>query len=347
MNVIMALGVGMAACGISAAVGRPLRVEAQRWGMIDRPAPHKPHRRATPYLGGIAIVAGTLVAVPWTLSEPRLATMIVGALVLAVLGLLDDMRPLATGTRPAVVSLAACGVALSGVTIPVTGGWPDIPLTVAWIVAATWFTELLDDMDGALGAVAVATGSLLALTALAAGLPHPGILLAALTGACLGFLTHNWPPARMFMGDSGSLLIGFVISCSAVLVFAEISGGSTLGTLAGVIPVTLLGLVNASVVLVARLWDRRPLFRGAGDHLSHRLRALGIGRAAAACLQAGSAAVTCVLALAVAAGAVMPAHALGASGAAWLFTAAVALRVRLRGKVGPAGAGRERRRARR
>ncbi|MCG5214140.1 MraY family glycosyltransferase [Streptosporangium sp. KLBMP 9127] len=337
MNMIVAAAVGMAACGISAATGSPLRVEARRWGLTDRPAAHRPQRRSIPFLGGLAIAAGTLMAVPWAAGDIRLAAILAGALLLAVLGLLGDMRPLRMGTRPAVVGLAACGVALSGVTVPLTGGWADIPLTACWIVVTTCATELLDDMDGALGAVAVTTALLLSLTALAGGLPAPGILLAALAGGCLGFLAHNWPPARMFMGDSGALFIGFAISCSAVLIFSEVAAGSLAGMLAGVLAVTLLGSVNASVVLLARLLDRRPLFRSASDHLSHRMRALGIGRQTAACLQAGSAAVTCMLGLAVAAGAVAPTTAIGACGLAWLVATAVALRIRLTGHVGPAG----------
>jgi UDP-GlcNAc:undecaprenyl-phosphate GlcNAc-1-phosphate transferase len=116
------------------------------------------------------------------------------------------------------------------------------------------------------------------------------VLLVALACGCAGFLPHNWTPARIFMGDAGSLFIGFVISASALFVFARTDDTGV----AGPLMVTFVATVDTCVVLVSRRRAGRPLMLGGTDHVSHRLRRLGLSTGQVAFALSGTAAVTCL-----------------------------------------------------
>jgi UDP-GlcNAc:undecaprenyl-phosphate GlcNAc-1-phosphate transferase len=118
-----------------------------------------------------------------------------------------------------------------------------------------------------------------------------GVLLVALSCGCAGFLPHNWTPARIFMGDAGSLFIGFVISASALLVFAP-SGHNA--SVAGPLMVTFVATIDTCVVMVSRHRAGRPLMLGGTDHVAHRLRRLGLSTWQVALALSGTAAVTCL-----------------------------------------------------
>ncbi|GAA4206655.1 MraY family glycosyltransferase [Streptosporangium oxazolinicum] len=272
------------ACAFSVTAVVPLRRLAIRWNLTDNPGGHKIHAHPTPYIGGIAIVAGTVVPtlVALGLADLQLTAILLAATAVSALGLIDDIAPLSAVTRLAVETAVAIGVVLSGVQAAVTGTWLDGVLTVAWIVVMTNSFNLLDNMDGALGTVTVVTAALLAATALVRGHTALALLLCALTCACLGFLPYNWEPARVFMGDSGSLFIGFTLACSAVVLAA---GGRPDATVAGLFLPTFLATLDTCVVFVSRLLAGRSPLRGGTDHVSHRLRRGGLGtRAVAAAL---------------------------------------------------------------
>ncbi|MFF3442987.1 MraY family glycosyltransferase [Streptosporangium sp. NPDC002721] len=285
MSGTIALASG-AACALSATAVVPLRRLAVRWNLTDDPGGHKVHARPTPYVGGIAIVTGTVVPtlVALGLADLQITAILLAAAAVSVLGLIDDIAPLRAVTRLAVETVVAIGVVLSGVQATVTGTWLDGVLTVVWIVVMTNSFNLLDNMDGALGTVTAVTAALLAATALAQGHTALALLLCALTCACLGFLPYNWEPARVFMGDSGSLFIGFTLACSA----AVLSGGrSPDATVAGLFLPTFLATLDTCVVFVSRMLAGRSPLQGGTDHVSHRLRRAGLGvRAVAAALGA-------------------------------------------------------------
>ncbi|GAA0374425.1 MraY family glycosyltransferase [Microbispora corallina] len=267
-----------AVCGflLTAAATHVLRRVALRWGIVDRPGGHKSHRRPTPYLGGVAIVLGTLVP-PITLAGPAVrpvAGILVGALAMALLGLIDDLIPLPPLTRLAVEALAAGVVVVSGVVAPITGTWLDLVATLVWIAVVTNSFNLLDNMDGALGTLTAVSAALLAAAAFATAQPVIGLVLAALAASALGFLPYNWAPARIFMGDAGSLFIGFLLASSAA---ALVTGARTGTAIAGLLLPTFVATVDTGVVLLSRLRAGRPLLLGGSDHLSHRLRRLGLG----------------------------------------------------------------------
>ncbi|MEU9884097.1 MraY family glycosyltransferase [Sphaerisporangium sp. NPDC051011] len=298
MNALTILVTGLAGFLLTTLATGPLGRLATRWGLTDRPGGYKAHARPIPYLGGVAIMLGTIapVIVIVGLNDFTLAMVICAAVAVALLGLIDDIAPLSPLTRLGVESVAAGGVVLSGIQAPVTGGWLDVPLTILWIVLITNSFNLLDNQDGALGAITTAGAAMLAVTAFAAGRPMIGMLLTALCCAGLGFLLHNWAPARVFMGDSGSLFIGFVLACSATAVVTDHGLDQVIGSL--LLP-TFVATIDTGVVLLSRARAGRPLLLGGTDHLSHRLNALGFGVRLTAVVLAGAAAVSGALNLAM------------------------------------------------
>jgi UDP-GlcNAc:undecaprenyl-phosphate GlcNAc-1-phosphate transferase len=292
---------------------------ALRWGFTDRPGGYKAHARPVPYLGGVAIMLGSL-APPIALiglADRRATAIIIGALAIALLGLIDDLSPLPPITRLLVESAAACGVMLSGVQATFTGGWADGPITVLWIVVVTNSFNLLDNMDGSLGAVTTVSAGCLAATAFLYSQPATGLLLCALACAGMGFLVHNWAPAKVFMGDSGSLFIGFLLACGAALL---VTGRSVDTAIAGLLLSTFVATVDTGVVLLSRKIAGRPLMQGGTDHLSHRLRRLGLSTRMAAVTLATVAAVAGILGVAMALGWIAPLIAtVAATGAALIL----------------------------
>ncbi|MCA2223132.1 MraY family glycosyltransferase [Nonomuraea aurantiaca] len=288
MNGALALAAGVAACLFSATAAIPLKRLAVQWGLTDHPGGHKTHARPTPYLGGIAIALATIVPTVAAVGpgDRRLTAILLAGMAVALLGLIDDFESLTTAARLVVETVAASGVVLSGVQLTVTGGWPDGPITVMWIVVMTNSFNLLDNMDGSLGAVTAVSAAFLAGTAFLQAWPALGLLLVALAGATLGFLLHNWPPAKMFMGDTGSLFIGFVLTCSAVVLVMR-QGPVTVA--AGLLLPTFVATIDTGVVFISRMRAGRSPLSGGTDHVSHRLRRIGLGaRLAATALGVGS-----------------------------------------------------------
>jgi len=315
---------------VAAGLGYALRPLALRLGLVDRPAAHKAHSRPTPYLGGLAIAGGTLLA-GWALPRcggpaPALAA---GAAAMALLGLADDVRPLRPLPKLAGTCAVAAAVVLAAGPVTIVGHALDPVLAVAWIVVLTNSFNLLDNSDGAAAAVGCVTAGLLAVIAHAAGRPATALLLAALSAACLGFLLpHNRAPARMFMGDAGSLFVGFVICAGAVLTAGSVGhGGPGMTGVAVLVMITFVAAVDTALVVVSRRRAGRSWLAGGTDHIAHRLRRLGWGVNGAALTLAGCAAVSCLAALGVA-WRLLPAAAVLAAAVA-LAAAAIGLLLRV------------------
>jgi UDP-GlcNAc:undecaprenyl-phosphate GlcNAc-1-phosphate transferase len=277
---VIPAGTGLAA-GLTLVLTEPARRVALRLGLTDRPAPHKAHRRPTPYLGGVALAVGCLLPVTvlargWNLP---LVTIVVAGVCVAGLGLADDVLSLSKRTRLGVEALAAVAVTLA-VRAPALVGvrWLDTLITVGWIVVITNSFNLLDNMDAAAASVGTATAGVLGVAALLAGQGAIAVLLLCLAGGCAGFLAHNRPPARIFMGDAGSLFIGFVLAC-AVLPCLPAGRGNAYAVL---LLATFVATVDTTVVVIHRRRTGRPWHHGGTDHVSHRLHRLGlrVGRVA-------------------------------------------------------------------
>jgi UDP-GlcNAc:undecaprenyl-phosphate/decaprenyl-phosphate GlcNAc-1-phosphate transferase len=270
---------------------------AFRLGILDHPSEQKFHRDPTPYLGGVALAAG-LVAISFltTGASSQIFVILLGGLILGVLGLVDDW----VTVRPSVKLLveASAGVVLwfADVRAGLFGvEGLDLALTVLWVVAVINAVNLLDNMDGlAAGVSAVAAGAFFAIAA-QRGDYLVGSFALAVAGASLGFLRHNLPPAKIFLGDAGALMLGFLLSALGLKL--DLVGEN--GFVRTAVPVLILGvpLFDAVLVTIDRAWRRRPVYRGGTDHSSHRLATLGLSHGAVAAVVVGAELICCALAL--------------------------------------------------
>ncbi|HKT05461.1 MAG TPA: MraY family glycosyltransferase [Rugosimonospora sp.] len=274
---VLALLVAVLALPVSALLCEAARRIARRYELTDRPGPHKAHPTAIPYLGGVAVAAVTLVPLAVVPGAPPWLWQLAGAaLLVAILGLVDDVRGLSAGTRLAVEAVLAGWLVAAGfrLGLPVPSS-VDAALTVVAVVVLTNSFNLLDNTDGALATVVCGTCGPLALSAFLGGRGSLGVLLACLGCAATGFLLHNAPPARIFLGDAGSLFAGFLIVAGAAAVPSG-SGGGT-GRIAFLLLVVFVPVLDTGLVLVSRIRHRQPWWQGGTDHLAHRLRRAGLG----------------------------------------------------------------------
>ncbi len=231
------------------------------------------HTRPTPYLGGVAIVVAALCVSPF-LEEWKSEALVIlaGALLLAIVGLLDDMRNLSPVPRLAAEVLAALMAASAGAHVELFGGALDIAITVVWLVGVTNAFNIVDNMDGAAAGIATATAVGLAV---AAGLEHQilvGGMAAVVAGACGGFLVHNWYPAKIFMGDAGTLPLGYLLAAIALKLRFPVTHTSSI---TAVVLFTAPALFDTTLVVISRTKRHKPVYQGGTDHTSHRLLRLG------------------------------------------------------------------------
>lgn len=248
-------------------------------GWVDKPTTRKVHLRPVPLLGGAAIYLATIIAVLFLGDHSEVvqsAGILVGATLVSFCGLWDDRQPLSPLLKLGVQTLAAAALIAAGVSVElVPAVWVNWLIAFVWIVGITNAFNLLDNMDGLSGGVGAFAALFFGVLAVLSGQVLVGSLAAALLGACLGFLLYNFNPARIFMGDSGSLFIGFVLA--AVGIKLRFPGDPT--NVTWMIPILVLGVpvFDTTLVTVSRL--RRglnPLTTPGKDHLSHRLVALGM-----------------------------------------------------------------------
>ncbi len=275
--------VATAAAGVTAlllalVLTEPLRRLALRRGITDRPSARKAHTRPTPYLGGVAVAlatltAGTLTALAGGVLDPVLGVLLGGAALMCTVGLVDDLRPLSAGLRLCIETPAAALVVLVGGHPDIFGGAIDAVLAVVWIVFVTNAFNLLDNMDGAASSLCVVIAVFACVTAPAGGRGGLGPVMAALAGACVGFLFHNRHPARIFLGDAGSLFLGFTLASSMMVLHDDVGG---LAGPASLVLATLVPTLDTTLVMLSRYRESRPLMQGGTDHIAHRLRRLGL-----------------------------------------------------------------------
>jgi len=244
----------------------PLRRLALRFGIMDHPGPRKAHGEAVPYLGGLALMAGVaaaIVVVDW-----QLWPILVLLTLVAAIGLVDDLRYLPVWAKlVGETAIAASAVALGFSWNLTTSPEINTGLSVLWMVGLTNSFNLLDNMDGL-----ASTAAACSLVALAIIVPSSWSLALPLAGAAIGFLVVNRPPAKMFMGDAGSLMLGFGVAVCSIRAADSAQGLHSLVILA--FPLAL-AIFDTTLVIVSRLATGRPVQLGGQDHFSHRLRLLG------------------------------------------------------------------------
>jgi UDP-GlcNAc:undecaprenyl-phosphate GlcNAc-1-phosphate transferase len=243
--------------------------------MVDHPKPGRFHSDPTPYLGGLAVAAGLIgVGVVASGAEGQLLTILLCGAVLGAMGLLDDWRSVHPLVR--VVVESGCGVALwvAGIRAGFFGVPAlDLLLTVAFIVLITNAVNLIDNMDGlSSGVVAISAFTFFAIAASRGDYLVASFALVV-AGASLGFLRHNFPPASVFLGDTGSLMLGFFLASLALQLDLEGPGGPA----RALVVLLILGvpLFDTLLVVTARFQGGRKVYLGATDHSSHRMSSHG------------------------------------------------------------------------
>lgn len=287
-TIILVFGLALVASLILVPLVRHYALQAQ---LFDAPGERKIHTQPIPRLGGVGIflafitalgVLGALNQLPFVLSKGNLGLFAGGTLIF-VLGLLDDLFNLSPYVKLAGQFLAATVAFGLGVSIEAL----DLPgslilylkafsftITAGWMVGLCNAMNFIDGVDGLAGGVAVFSSLTLCILALFTGQPQAALLSAALAGACLGFLAFNFHPAKIFMGDSGALFIGFALASIAIL------GVLKVYTVMMIAPILVLCVPVLDILYstLRRLIKGRNPFIADGEHLHHRLLRQGLSQ---------------------------------------------------------------------
>jgi UDP-GlcNAc:undecaprenyl-phosphate/decaprenyl-phosphate GlcNAc-1-phosphate transferase len=263
---------------------------ARLLGVVDIPGGRRLNRNPVPRLGGLALFLGIFVpALAFLHLGRETRGLVLGAAVAVTVGAIDDFRGLRWFEKLGGQLLAASiplyfGVWVDRFTFPIVGiqslpAWVGMPLTVIWIVAIMNMVNFLDGLDGLAAGVSAIAGATFAVIALSLDKPDAAILSAIVFGASLGFLRHNFYPARIFMGDSGALLLGFVLAAVSVQGLLK-----TAATVALFFPLLVLAvpIVDTSFVIARRLKHGQKVFEGDQAHLHHRFIRRGFSQRRAA-----------------------------------------------------------------
>src|ERR671933_100811 len=251
---------------------------ARMLGVVDRPGTRRLNRRPVPRLGGLALFFA--IFVPGLAFLPlgrETKGLLLGAAVATTVGAIDDFRGLVWweklgGQLAAAAIPTGFGIWVHRFTFPLVGvhqlpEWVGVPLTVLWIVAIMNMVNFLDGLDGLAAGVCAISGFTFCLIALSLGRPEPAILAAVVFGACLGFLRHNFYPARIFMGDSGALLLGFIL---ATVPLQGLLKTASIVTLFFPLLVLAVPIVDTTFVVARRLKHGEKVFVADQAHLHYR-----------------------------------------------------------------------------
>ena len=263
---------------------------ARLLGAVDAPDARRLNRRPIPRLGGLAIFLGILVPALAFLdlsSESR--GLLLGAAVAIVVGAVDDFRGLSPPVKLGGQFVAAAmppifGVWIDRFTFPFLGivelpEWAGVPLSMLFIVAVMNMVNFLDGLDGLAAGVCAIAGTTYAVLALSLGKTDAAVLSAIVAGACVGFLRHNFFPARIFMGDSGALCLGFLLAAVSIQGLLK-----TASTVVLLLPLLVLAvpILDTSFVVARRLKHGLPVYAADRGHLHHRFLDIGFSQRRAA-----------------------------------------------------------------
>jgi UDP-GlcNAc:undecaprenyl-phosphate GlcNAc-1-phosphate transferase len=284
-------GRGLYVLAVSAAfayVGTPIvRVIALRFGVLDAPGPRKVHAEPTPLLGGVPIYLAFVGGVLFNgLFTPPLLAVLAGATLLAAVGVVDDVRGVRARTRLALQLVATGFLLWSGARLTLLpgqllGNLPNLALTVLWVVGITSAMNFFDGMDGLAAGLSAIMGTFIGIVAVQTRQPYLGWLAAGLVGGCLGFLPYNFRPAgpaRIFLGEVGSTVLGYTLACLGVIGdWSERSLLVSAATPIFIFGVLIYDMVHITVDRIARgdVRSVRAWIEYVGrDHLHHRMAAL-------------------------------------------------------------------------
>ncbi|MBR5543381.1 MAG: undecaprenyl/decaprenyl-phosphate alpha-N-acetylglucosaminyl 1-phosphate transferase [Oscillospiraceae bacterium] len=277
--------------GILAFILTPLAKRiAYKIGAIDVPKDdRRMHKKPIPRLGGLAVFFAFLVSVVLLVPmEKELQGILLGSVIIVILGVIDDSISLPAMVKFLVQIVAALVVVLHGTEIDVLsnvnvfseqaylslGGW-GIPVTVVWIVAITNAVNLIDGLDGlSVGVCTIASVSLLLIAAIVSEF-NVAVIMAALAGACIGFLPYNMNPAKMFVGDTGATFLGFILATMSIQGMFK-----TYAILSFAVPFLILGLpiFDTAFAICRRLLNGQSPMHADRGHVHHRLIDMGFSQ---------------------------------------------------------------------
>jgi len=313
-----ALAAFVIACAVGALMTALMRRVAPRLGAVDQPDGYrKIHRVAIPRLGGVGVFSGflapialllvlfpgNLVVKPVLRDFPSLLVMLAGALVALLMGFRDDIHPVRASVKLLLQTLAAVipmagGLVIWDLSLPLVGvvhlGLWGIPLTLFWFLGCMNAINLLDGMDGLAGGVSFIVCVTMMLVGRQMGNPSGMLLVACLAGGIFGFLIFNFNPASIFLGDSGSNVIGFLIAALGIMTSRKSETAVAL-----LIPVLALGLpITDTALAIVRRWSRHlPLSAPDRRHIHHLLLSLGLSQRRAVLIIYGVCVLLCAGAL--------------------------------------------------
>jgi len=267
---------------------------ARFYNLVDKPGPRRVHLNAVPRIGGLAIIVSTYALVlpifflnnnigqHFRESQLEFSTLLIAAAFIFIVGLIDDLHPIQGRIKLLCIIGASLAICASGATISAISlgtsfnihtGWAAWPITVSWIVIITVCINLIDGLDGLAAGIAVIVCGTILFLAFWSGQAAMIVLMLALLGSVTGFLFFNFYPAKIFMGDCGSMFLGFMIGASSIICQNKTS------TLVGLaIPFLVLGapiLDTGFVIISRRILERRSVFSPDRNHLHHRLLEYG------------------------------------------------------------------------
>jgi len=268
---------------------------------MDLPSARKIHLEPTPRLGGVAVFIGFCVPfVGFYIWQNRVSeifknyetavfSLVIGGGMMLALGIYDDCKGADARKKFIAQILAALwlyffgGFRIEVLSVPFHGsvhlGWFGLPISILWIVMITNAINLLDGIDGLVSGVTATIALALGIINVYYGNTIIAVLTFCLAGACLGFLPHNFAPARIFLGDSGSLFIGIVLGGISMFSLFKSATATLIAA-----PLILFGLplFDTTSVMIGRLAARQPLFKADKSHIHHRLLELGLSQKQAA-----------------------------------------------------------------
>lgn len=265
---------------------------AYKVGAIDIPKDaRRMHKEPIPRLGGLAIFMGFMVSILLFVQiqgNRQMQSILLGAVIIVVLGVVDDIMALSAGIKFVIQIIAALIPALNGVTIKALSnpnifsdnlywvlGWLSIPITVIWIVGITNAVNLIDGLDGLANGVSAISATTVLVIALLAAEAQVAIVMAALVGACVGFMPYNLNPAKMFMGDTGATFLGFILATMSIQGLFKFYA-----VISFAVPFLILGLpiFDTAFAMIRRIMHGQSPMHADRGHIHHRLIDMGLNQ---------------------------------------------------------------------
>jgi UDP-GlcNAc:undecaprenyl-phosphate GlcNAc-1-phosphate transferase len=278
-----------------------VRALARKFGFVAKPKTDRWHKQPTAMMGGVAIWLAVVITYALFLPHtPQNWVVITISTFLFFVGFIDDVIHTKPYQKLIGQIIGAAAVVNYGLTLPWTRfASVNVAITIFWLIGITNAVNLLDNMDGLATGIAAIASVFLTFNFVASGQPVEALMMAVFAAALIGFLVYNSNPASIFMGDSGSMFIGFFLAASALINLAGGRSRSFLPVLAVPILVLLIPIFDTTFVMILRKLSGRAVSTGGRDHTSHRLVALGLSERRAVWMLYSLAALSGVLAISV------------------------------------------------